>query len=58
MLFFVDHMAAGMYRYRYLARATTLGSFVVPPAKAEAMYAPEVFGRTAATRIDVVGGGS
>jgi alpha-2-macroglobulin len=47
-----------MYRYRYLARATTIGSFVVPPAKAEAMYAPEVFGRTAATRVDVSGGGS
>jgi uncharacterized protein YfaS (alpha-2-macroglobulin family) len=58
VLFFVDHMAAGMYRYRYLARATTIGSFVVPPAKAEAMYAPEVFGRTAAGKVDVVGGGS
>ena len=58
MLFFVDHMAAGMYRYRYLARATTLGSFVTPPAKVEAMYAPEVFGRTSAIRVDVAGGGS
>jgi len=56
VLFFVDHMAAGMYRYRYLARATTIGSFVQPPAKAEAMYTPEVFGRTAAGRIDVIGG--
>ena len=25
VLFFVEHLAAGMYHYRYLARATTLG---------------------------------
>ncbi|KYF82970.1 hypothetical protein BE11_26595 [Sorangium cellulosum] len=53
VLFFVDHMAAGMYRYRYLARATTLGSFVVPPARAEEMYSPEVFGRTGAISVKV-----
>ncbi|WP_437494697.1 MG2 domain-containing protein [Sorangium sp. So ce1014] len=53
VLFFVDHMAAGMYRYRYLARATTLGSFVVPPARAEEMYSPEVFGRTGALTVKV-----
>ena len=28
VLFFVEHLAAGMYHYRYLARATTLGNFV------------------------------
>lgn len=53
VLFFVDHLAAGMYRYRYLARATTAGTFVVPPAKAEEMYSPEVFGRTSATTVEV-----
>jgi uncharacterized protein YfaS (alpha-2-macroglobulin family) len=53
VLFFVDHLPAGVYRYRYLARATTLGSFVVPPTRAEGMYAPEIFGRTGATRIEV-----
>ena len=53
VLFFVDHMAAGMYHYRYLARATTLGKFIVPPAKAEEMYSPEVFGRTAAVSVEV-----
>jgi alpha-2-macroglobulin len=41
-------MAAGMYRYRYLARATTHGVFIVPPTKAEEMYTPEVFGRSGA----------
>jgi uncharacterized protein YfaS (alpha-2-macroglobulin family) len=53
VLFFVDHMAAGMYHYRYIARATTFGKFVVPPSKAEEMYAPEVFGRTGATLVEV-----
>jgi hypothetical protein len=36
----------GVYSYEYVARATTPGTFVTPPAKAEEMYAPEVFGRS------------
>jgi uncharacterized protein YfaS (alpha-2-macroglobulin family) len=36
----------GVYEYTYTARATTPGTFVVPPAKAEEMYSPEVFGRS------------
>jgi hypothetical protein len=36
----------GVYTYTYDARATTPGTFIVPPAKAEEMYAPEVFGRS------------
>lgn len=54
-LFFIDRMPAGMYRYRYLLRATTLGSFVTPPTRAEEMYTPEVFGRTGATTIQITG---
>lgn len=53
VLFFVDHMPAGIFHYRYLARATSLGQFVTPPTKAEEMYTPEVMGRTAAQRIEV-----
>ena len=37
----------GVYNYSYVARATTPGTFVVPPSKAEEMYSPEVFGRSA-----------
>ena len=36
----------GVYDYSYIARATTPGKFIVPPAKAEEMYSPEVFGRS------------
>jgi hypothetical protein len=53
ILFFVDHMPAGMYHYRYLARATTAGTFVLPPTKVEEMYTPETFGRTGADTVVV-----
>jgi uncharacterized protein YfaS (alpha-2-macroglobulin family) len=43
----------GVYNYSYVARATTPGEFVVPPAKAEEMYSPEVFGRSASDRVVV-----
>lgn len=52
-LFFLDRMPAGMYRYQYLARATTLGTFVAPPARAEEMYTPEIFGRSAANVVEI-----
>ena len=43
----------GVYNYTYVARATTPGTFVVPPAKAEEMYSPEVFGRSASDMVIV-----
>ena len=43
----------GVYDYSYVARATTPGEFIVPPAKAEEMYSPEVFGRSASDRVIV-----
>jgi len=43
----------GVYEYTYIARATTPGRFVVPPAKAEEMYSPEVFGRSASDWVVV-----
>lgn len=36
----------GVYDHTVVALATTPGRFVVPPAKAEEMYAPETFGRS------------
>jgi uncharacterized protein YfaS (alpha-2-macroglobulin family) len=52
-LFFVDAMGPGVHRYRYLARATTLGRFVVPPLRVEEMYSPENFGRSGAFFVEV-----
>ncbi len=41
----------GVWDYTYVARATTPGTFVVPPAKAEEMYSPETFGRSGGDRM-------
>jgi len=43
----------GVHNYVYFARATTPGEFVVPPTKAEEMYAPETFGRSGSDRVVV-----
>lgn len=44
---FTTVLPAGTYTYSYVTRATTPGTFVVPPTRAEEMYTPETFGRTA-----------
>lgn len=43
----------GVFEYTYLARATTPGQFIAPPSKAEEMYHPETFGRSASDRVQV-----
>jgi uncharacterized protein YfaS (alpha-2-macroglobulin family) len=48
---FASYLPGGTYEYEYIARATTPGEFVVPPTRAEQIYAPEVFGRSASTRV-------
>jgi uncharacterized protein YfaS (alpha-2-macroglobulin family) len=53
VLFFADQLPAGLSHYRYLARATTKGRFVLPPTRVEEMYEPEVFGRTGAQEVTV-----
>jgi uncharacterized protein YfaS (alpha-2-macroglobulin family) len=50
---FTSYLWDGVYNYSYVARATTPGEFVVPPAKAEEMYSPEVFGRSASDKVIV-----
>jgi hypothetical protein len=53
VLTFLPDVRPGLYHFRYLARATVVGSFVVPPTSAECMYSPEVYGRTRAVTFDV-----
>ena len=43
----------GVHEYVYTVRATTPGTFVASPPKAEEMYSPEVFGRGAGDRVVV-----
>eukprot|EP00755_Sulcionema_specki_P030795 Sspe_Gene.2027::Locus_674_Transcript_1_1_Confidence_1.000_Length_6307::g.2027::m.2027/K06894/K06894; uncharacterized protein len=51
---FASLLWAGVYKYSYVARATSAGEFEVPPAKAEEMYSPEIFGRSSTMRVRVV----
>ncbi len=48
---FATYLGAGTYDYSYVATATTPGSFVVPPTRAEEIYSPETFGRAATDRV-------
>jgi uncharacterized protein YfaS (alpha-2-macroglobulin family) len=50
---FTSLLWEGVYKYSYVARATTPGEFLVPPAKAEEMYHPETFGRGKTDRVKV-----
>jgi alpha-2-macroglobulin len=46
VIYFARMLWKGSYTATYLARATTAGTFVTPPAHAEEMYNPAVNGRT------------
>ena len=50
---FTSYLPGGTYEYTYIARATTPGEFVVPPTRAEEIFAPEVFGRSASATVVV-----
>ncbi|MEX1127659.1 MAG: alpha-2-macroglobulin family protein, partial [Vicinamibacterales bacterium] len=50
---FATRLSEGVHTFSYIARATTAGTFRTAPARAEEMYTPEVFGRTATTTIEV-----
>ena len=53
---FTSLLWEGVHKHSYVARATTPGRFVVPPAKAEEMYAPETFGRSGTDVVVVAEG--
>lgn len=53
LLLYTPVLKPGVYTYRFRLRAVSPGSFVMPPLRAEEMYAPEVFGATAEETVDV-----
>jgi uncharacterized protein YfaS (alpha-2-macroglobulin family) len=53
VLGFADRMQAGTIELEYLARASLPGTYRTLPATAEAMYAPEINGRTAGATVTV-----
>jgi alpha-2-macroglobulin len=50
---FATRLAEGTHEFSYLVRATTAGKFTAAPLRAEEMYTPEVFGRTASDVVEV-----
>jgi uncharacterized protein YfaS (alpha-2-macroglobulin family) len=50
---FATRLGAGRHEFTYLVRATTAGTFSVAGTFGEAMYAPEIMGRGAATTVTV-----
>ena len=53
VLAFATRLASGRHEFSYLVRAITAGTFDVPGAAVEAMYAPELTGRSAAAAVTV-----
>ena len=56
MVLFANHLPPGITLATVIARATTPGDFLLVPAHAEEMYAPEVFGRSDGATFRVVEG--
>jgi uncharacterized protein YfaS (alpha-2-macroglobulin family) len=50
---FASLLWEGSYSYEYTTLATTPGTFIVPPAKAEEMYSPETFGRSGTDKMTI-----
>ncbi|MGI0489719.1 alpha-2-macroglobulin family protein [Pantanalinema rosaneae CENA516] len=50
---FGDKLDPGVYTLHYLVRSVTPGTFVYPGAEAHLQYAPEEFGRSAATTLTI-----
>lgn len=53
VLLFATTLTPGTTVYQYVARATAPGQFIAPPAQAEEMYRPEIFGRSAYALVTV-----
>jgi uncharacterized protein YfaS (alpha-2-macroglobulin family) len=52
VLYFCDHLPAGAFTFRYLARVRTAGKVTAPATKVEEMYRPERFGLSATNRLE------
>jgi uncharacterized protein YfaS (alpha-2-macroglobulin family) len=50
---FATRLAEGHHEFSYVVRATTSGVFTVAPTRAEEMYSPEVFGRSATQQVEI-----
>ena len=53
LMLYAERLQPGVYNYSFRLRAVAPGSFITPPARAEEMYAPEVFGSTASQMLEI-----
>jgi uncharacterized protein YfaS (alpha-2-macroglobulin family) len=53
VLAFATRLGSGRHEFSYLVRATTVGTFGAAGARVEAMYAPELEGRSQAATVIV-----
>ncbi len=55
VVFYYDWLPRGTYSFYFRVRASFLGSFAQPPARAELMYDSRVHGRSGGAEIRIVG---
>lgn len=53
---YYEYVPKGVFKVEYTVRLNNVGEFALPPTRAEAMYAPEMFGEVPNARIKVEAG--
>ncbi len=53
---YYEYVPKGSFKFEYTIRLNNVGDFSMPPTRAEAMYAPEMFGETPNARVRVEAG--
>lgn len=53
VVIFADELQPGHHVHTVYLRATTSGLYALPPARAEAMYTPEIYGRSGASSVQI-----
>jgi alpha-2-macroglobulin len=53
---YYEYVPKGSFKFEYTIRLNNVGDFAMPPTRAEAMYAPEMFGALPNARIKVEAG--
>jgi alpha-2-macroglobulin len=51
---YYEYLPKGVVKMEYTIRLNNVGTFALPPSRAEAMYAPEMFGETPNAKMQVV----
>jgi alpha-2-macroglobulin len=53
---YYEYVPKGSFKFEYTIRLNNVGDFAMPPTRAEAMYAPEMFGALPNARVKVEAG--